>query len=80
MRWALAGAGLALEAASLAACLLPPLARRINRAALMPAWAFGALALSVFAILDHDITLLIGQALASALFICLVRMREDGHA
>ena len=79
MRWALARAGLALEAAALAVCLLPPLQRRItppwSRPAAMLAWIFGAAALSIFAILDHDVTLLAGQVLACALFVCLAQKR-----
>ena len=79
MRWALAGAGLVLEAAALAVCLLPSLQRRVKpfwslRGAML-AWALGAAALSIFAILDHDVTLLAGQVLACTLFVCLAQKR-----
>ena len=84
MRWTLARTGLALEALALAVCLLPPLGRRLHnrrrRAAVMLGWVLGAAALSVFALLDHDITLLAGQALACALFFCLAQNCGGGHA
>ena len=77
MRWVLAGTGLSLEAIALAVCLLPPLGRRLHtqkqRIAVMLAWSSGAAALSLFAVLDHDVTLLAGQALACALFFCLAQ-------
>ena len=46
----------------------------------MLGWVLGAAALSVFALLDHDITLLAGQALACALFFCLAQNCGGGHA
>lgn len=82
MRWALAALGLGLEAAALAVYLFEPLHRRLNsrrrRVAVAAAWLAGALSLSLFALMDHDLTLLLGQGLACLVFFIMLR-NGGGH-
>ncbi len=77
MRWALAGLGLVLEAAALAIYLLGAWGRlarlRNRRRNAILIWSAGALCLGIFALMDHDSTLLLGQGIICMLFVILVR-------
>ena len=77
MRWALAGIGLGLEAVALAIYLLGARGRLIRlrnwRSRAILTWSAGALCVGMFALMDHDSTLLLGQGVICMLFIILVR-------
>ena len=82
MRWALAGIGLGLEAVALAMYLLGTRGRlprlRGWRARAILIWSAGALCVGIFALMDHDATLLLGQGILCMLFVLLVR-RKSGN-
>ena len=82
MRWALAGIGLGLEAVALAMYLLGVRGRlarlRKWRSRAILIWSAGALCVGIFALMDHDATLLLGQGIICMLFVLLVR-RGSGN-
>lgn len=74
MRWALAGIGLGLEAVALAIYLLGARGRLRNwRGRAILTWSAGALCVGIFALMDRDSTLLLGQGVICMLFLILVR-------
>ena len=83
MRWTLAGLGFGLEAVALAVYFCGPLKKRLplrgRKHMLMALFGGGALCLSVFALWDHDVTLLLGQGLLALLFGLLLKY-GDRHA
>ena len=80
MRWALAGIGLGLEAVALAIYILGARGRMVRmrdwRSRAILIWSAGALCVGIFALMDHDATLLLGQGVICMLFVLLVKQGE----
>ena len=76
MRWFMAGAGFGLEILALVMCMVflrrPDLWRGRLGPAGLAVWSAGALAVAGFAVYDHDVTLLLGQALAWLIYALLI--------
>ena len=80
MRGALAGIGLGLEAVALAIYILGARGRMVRmrdwRSRAILIWSAGALCVGIFALMDHDATLLLGQGVICMLFVLLVKQGE----